>query len=152
MFRGINSLNLDPKGRLAVPTRYRDQLSGLCGGKLILTIDTEQTCLLLYPYPEWQEIEAKLTQLPSFNAVARRIQRLLIGHATEIDMDSNGRVLLSASLREYAELKKKIVMIGQGNKFELWSDSNWQKCRKQWLKQPLGESDDLPAELVSLSL
>lgn len=152
MFRGISSLNLDPKGRLGLPTKYREPLNTLCGGQLIVTIDTEQQCLLLYPFCEWQLIEEKLSDLPSFNPVARRIQRLLIGHATEVSLDANGRFLLPASLRDYAKLDKKAVLIGQGNKFEIWSETHWQTCREAWLQDPLHESDVLPLELESLSL
>lgn len=152
MFRGISSLNLDPKGRLAVPTKYREQLNALCGGQLVVTIDTEQKCLLLYPFPEWQIIEEKLTVLPSFNLLARRIQRLLIGHATEVNLDANGRFLLPANLRDHAALKKKIILLGQGNKFEIWSESNWQTSRDAWLAEPLQEADTLPLELENLSL
>ena len=152
MFRGMSSLNLDPKGRLAVPTKYREQLNTLCGGQLILTIDTEQQCLLLYPACEWQLIEEKLAELPSFNPVARRIQRLLIGHATEVALDANGRFLLPANLRKYAKLDKKTVLLGQANKFEIWSEPQWQSCRDAWLQEPLQASESLPFELESLSL
>lgn len=152
MFRGISLLNLDPKGRIAMPTKYRELLNTSCASKLIVTIDTEQTCLLLYPLSEWQAIEEKLANLPSFNPIARRIQRLLIGHATEIELDSNGRLLLPASLREYAGLEKKTVLLGQATKFEIWSDSVWQACRDEWLQEPLKASDAIPLELESLSL
>ena len=151
MFRGLAVLNLDSKSRLAMPTKYREQLNQLCAAKLILTIDTEQHCLLLYPFTQWQEIEQKLASLPSFNAAARRIQRLLIGHATEVELDTNGRFIVPAVLREYADLHKKLVLVGQGNKFEIWSDSHWRKCREAWLAQPLDE-DNLPLELETLSL
>ena len=133
MFRGINAINIDGKGRIAMPTRYRDTLLAVDAGALVLTIDTEETCLLLYPLKQWQEIEVNLQQLPSFNAAARRIQRLLIGHATDLDLDSNGRVLLPPLLREYAKLDKRIVLIGQGNKFEVWDEGLWQSRRSQWL-------------------
>ncbi len=152
MFRGINSLNLDPKGRIAMPTKYRDPLNTLCGGKLIVTIDTEQTCLLLYPLCEWQVIEEKLAALPSFNPIARRIQRLLIGHATEVELDANGRLLLPASLRDYAELAKKAILLGQGRKFEIWSETVWQACRDEWLQEPLKATDVMPLELENLAL
>ena len=152
MFRGLTSLSLDSKGRLAMPTKYRDKITELCGGKLIVTIDTEQTCLLLYPYCEWQIIEEKISSLPSFNPVARRIQRLLIGHATDVELDSNGRFILPTVLREYAGLKKKVMFLGQSNKFEIWSDKAWQQSREEWLADGLKASDDLPIELESLSL
>ncbi len=152
MFRGLTALNLDTKGRLAIPTRYREQLQNLSAGRLIVTIDTEQCCLLLYPFNEWQVIEAKLAELPSFNAVARRVQRLLIGHATELELDVNGRFLLPAVLRDYAKLQKKVMLVGQANKFEIWSDKLWQKGRDAWLSEFLVDGDVLPLELEQLSL
>jgi MraZ protein len=152
MFRGLTALNLDTKGRLAIPTRYREQLQNLSAGRLIVTIDTEQCCLLLYPFNEWQVIEAKLAELPSFNAVARRVQRLLIGHATELELDVNGRFLFPAVLRDYAKLQKKVMLVGQANKFEIWSDKLWQKGRDAWLSEFLVDGDVLPLELEQLSL
>lgn len=145
MFRGINSVNLDEKGRIAVPTRYRSRLQEEVAGRLVVTIDTEEACLLLYPIYEWEMIEQKLEKLPSFNKAARRIQRLLIGHAAEVEMDSNGRILLPPSLREYASLKKNCVLIGQGKKFEIWPEEGWQELRENLLSEP----HDLPADLLA---
>lgn len=152
MFRGLHNINLDAKGRLAVPTRYRQQLKEESGGKLIATIDTEQHCLLLYTQTEWSAIEAKLVALPSFNQQARRIQRLLVGHATDLELDNNGRVLLPLALRQYAHLDKKVALIGQGNKFEIWDDALWQNQRDLWLQQPVNHVNDLPDDLQQLSL
>ena len=148
MFRGINVINIDGKGRLAVPTRYREAL----GSSLVVTIDTEETCLLLYPAMQWQVIEDNLQRLPSFNAAARRIQRLLIGHATDVELDSNGRLLLPPLLRDYAHLDKRVVMIGQGNKFEVWDEALWQSRREQWLADEASEVGGLPDEMKNFSL
>lgn len=152
MFRGINAITIDAKGRLNVPTRYRDALKNMDGGSLVVTIDTEETCLLLYPAAAWQHIENKLQKMPSFNAAARRIQRLLIGHATDVDIDANGRVLIPTVLRDYAQLEKKVVMIGQGNKFEVWNEQLWQQKREQWLEEEASGKDDLPDEMKDFSL
>ncbi len=152
MFRGINALTIDGKGRLAMPTRYRDALVDPQQSNLVVTIDTEETCLLLYPAAEWQVIENNLQKLPSFNPAARRIQRLLIGHATDVELDSNGRILLPTLLREHARLDKKVVMIGQGNKFELWDDSVWQERRQTWLAEEAAGIDALPDEMKTFSL
>jgi len=153
MFRGINGINIDAKGRIAMPTRYRERLSLDSDSKIILTIDTEERCLLLYPLTEWEKIEAKLAALPSFNAAARRIQRLLIGHATDGELDAQGRILLPSPLRDYADLQKKVVLVGQGKKFELWDESHWNACRGQWLEEESSLDDsDLPDELKSISL
>ncbi len=148
MFRGINAINIDGKGRVAVPTRYREALSS----SLVVTIDTEETCLLLYPAQQWQVIEDNLQRLPSFNAAARRIQRLLIGHAADVELDSNGRVLLPPLLRDYAHLDKRVVMIGQGNKFEVWDELLWQSRREQWLEDEASQQDGLPDEMKTFSL
>ncbi|WP_028387592.1 division/cell wall cluster transcriptional repressor MraZ [Legionella fairfieldensis] len=152
MFRGINPIKIDDKGRFAVPTRYRDALTAQGKQSLVVTIDIEETCLLLYPSAQWQLIEDKLQQLPSFNAAARRIQRLLIGHAMDVELDSNGRLLLSSSLRTYAALEKDGVLIGQGNKFEVWNDALWQTKREQWLMEEASKEDGLPDEMKTFSL
>ncbi len=152
MFRGINAVNMDTKGRMAIPTRYRAALSEKSEQNLILTIDTEALCLLLYPQSEWEIIEAKIAALPSFNAGARRIQRLLIGHASELEVDSQGRILVPPLLREYAELDKKVMLVGQGKKFELWAETHWLAERDTWLAQQTDMMTDLPDELQTLSL
>jgi len=152
VFRGVNGVNIDVKGRMVMPTRYREKLLQHCGGNIVLTIDTEEKCLLLYPLAAWEEIESKLAALPSFNPAARRIQRLLIGHATEVEMDSLGRLLLPTLLRDYAGLNKKAVLIGQGKKFELWDDEHWQTRRGQWLDEESSTDSGLPDEVKLLSL
>jgi MraZ protein len=153
MFRGVNAVNIDAKGRIVMPTRYRDDLLGQNGNHIVMTIDTEERCLLIYPLRAWEIIENQLAQLPSFNPQARRIQRLLIGHATETELDNQGRVLIAPLLRDYAGLSKKAVLIGQGKKFELWDETHWQQRRGQWLAEESGvDSDTLPEEVKSLSL
>lgn len=125
MFRGANAINLDTKGRVAIPTRYRQSLLDDCQGQLVCTIDTQQPCLLLYPLSEWEEIELKLSRLSSMNPHERRLQRLLLGYASEGEMDKNGRFLLSAPLRQHANLEKEIMLVGQLNKFEIWQTETW---------------------------
>ena len=150
MFRGVSAINLDAKGRLAIPTRYRERLAEHCDGQLVVTIDTEERCLLIYPLPQWEDLERKVEALPSFNQAARRVQRLLIGHATDIQVDGSGRILLPIPLREYARLDKKVVMLGQGGKLELWSEAYWLERRDSWLED---QSElDIPAEMRALSL
>lgn len=125
MFRGANAINLDTKGRVTVPTRYRQALLDDCQGQLVCTIDIQQPCLLLYPLSEWEEIELKLSRLSSMNPHERRLQRLLLGYAMEGEMDKSGRLLLSAPLRQHAKLSKEIMLVGQLNKFEIWSSESW---------------------------
>ncbi len=141
MYRGLSAVNLDEKGRIALPTRYRDELSAV-----VVTIDTEESCLLMYPANEWDEIEAKIEALPSFNPAARRVQRLLIGHAAELNVDNNGRILLPQVLRDYAGLEKQIMLVGQGKKFEIWSAAQWELRRKQWLTTNSNGLQDLPVD------
>lgn len=152
MFRGINSVNLDPKGRMAIPVRYRQQLEEEAQGQVVATIDTDVRCLLLYPLHEWEVIERRIEALPSFNRNARRIQRLLLGHATEMELDSQGRILLPPLLREYAALDKKIILVGQGKKFEIWADELWHTSRESWLEEKFEGEEGLPNELQTLSL
>lgn len=152
MFRGVNGVNIDAKGRMVMPTRYRDRLQNESNGHIVLTIDTEERCLLLYTLPAWEEIETKLASLPSFNPIARRIQRLLIGHATDVELDNHGRILLPPLLRDYAGLDKRVMLVGQGKKFELWDENHWQECRGKWLEEELNLDSALPDEIKSLSL
>jgi len=150
MFRGASKITLDAKGRMAMPTRYRDRLSDRSDGRLVVTVDRDY-CLLIYPYPDWEEVERKLMRLPSLNARARKLQRLMVGYATELDLDGHGRILLPRELREFAGLDRQAILIGQGNKFELWDEDSWSAKRDQWL-QADDDSVDLPSELESLSL
>jgi len=149
-FRGVSNLSLDAKGRIVLPARYRERLLEICQSQMIVTIDTEQPCLLIYPLPEWELIEEKIEGLPSFNPATRRIQRLLIGHATEVEVDGNGRMLLSNPLREYAQLGKKVVLIGQGKKFELWDEAVWNERMHTWLHESADGAT--PAALEELTL
>ncbi|MBE1300082.1 MAG: division/cell wall cluster transcriptional repressor MraZ [Alteromonadaceae bacterium] len=126
MFRGANAISLDTKGRVTIPTRYRQTLVDDCQGQLVCTIDTQQPCLLLYPLSEWEEIELKLSRLSSMNPHERRLQRLLLGYAMEGEIDKSGRFLLSQPLRTHAQLNKDIMLVGQFNKFEIWSTEAWQ--------------------------
>lgn len=134
MFRGINRINLDAKGRLAIPTRYRERLQEYCASELVVTVDPDR-CLLIYPLPDWNEIEQRLMKLPTFDESARILQRLLVGHATEVEMDGQGRVLLPTLLREFARLEKQTVMIGQGARFELWDEVRWTAKQEAWLEK-----------------
>jgi MraZ protein len=142
LFRGVNRLSLDSKGRLSIPTRYRQPLQDEAGGQVILTVDRDR-CLLLYPLPVWEEVERQLIRLSSVNPRARALKRLLIGHAEECGMDSGGRILLPAPLREFASLDKQVVLVGQGNKFEVWNESAWSAWRETLLASD-GKDDGEP--------
>jgi MraZ protein len=136
---------------MAIPARYRDLLQENCDGQLVVTVDRDH-CLLIYPLPEWEIIEQKLTRLPNLNKSARLLQRMLIGHATEVELDSSARILVPPPLREFAGMEKKVVLIGQGNKFELWDEERWNRRRDEWLTEDNEEVLELSADLESLSL
>lgn len=132
MFRGINSVTLDPKGRMGLPARHRETVMVVSEGRIVITIDVREACLLLYPLSEWEAVQAKLEGLSNINSQARLLQRLLIGHAADLELDAAGRLLLPAMLRDYACLDKKLVLVGQGNKIEIWSADHWQQQLEYW--------------------
>lgn len=148
VFRGATKVVLDAKGRLAIPTRYRERLASRCAGQIVVTVDKDH-CLLIYPLQDWEELERKLVRLPSMNKVARNIVRIMVGYATEVEMDVNGRILVSRELRDFAGLDKATMLIGQGNKFELWDEDAWVEKRDAWLAG--GDDGDLPPDLESIS-
>ncbi|UAA38097.1 division/cell wall cluster transcriptional repressor MraZ [Paraneptunicella aestuarii] len=152
MFRGANAISLDTKGRVTVPTRYRQLLLDDCQGQLVCTIDIKQPCLLLYPLPEWEEIEQKLSRLSSMNPAERRLQRLLLGYAMEGEMDKNGRFLLSAPLRQHANLGKDIMLVGQLNKFEIWSTEAWNQQVQADIEAEQNANFELTENLQDFSL
>ncbi len=133
-----------------MPSKYRDRLVDACAGRLVATIHLQVKCLLIYPLPMWEEIEQEIQELPSLKPEVGRIQRLLLGYASDIELDGNGRLLLPPSLREHAGLGKKVVLVGQGKKLELWSESAWDAERESGLGQ--AQDQPLPEELFTVSL
>lgn len=154
MFRGISAINLDDKGRLAIPTRYRKELDECCERQLVVTVSVnelcigEPGCLWLYPLPEWEKLEQTISKLPTLNKMAGKLRRFLIGNASECEMDSQGRLLLPEKLRKFAAMDKKIVLVGQLNKFEIWNESAWNVKEQEWMNGDDNESLD---ELGTLS-
>ena len=151
VFRGVNVLSLDAKGRMAMPSKYRERLQTMGNGQVVVTLDMSDPCLLIYPLTEWEDIERKLVRLPSLNKQAVRLKRLLLGHASECELDSHGRILLPPTLRDLVKLDKHVVLLGQGNKFEVWEEQAWNERRDKWL----GETEldqELTDGLESLSL
>ncbi|WP_045858139.1 division/cell wall cluster transcriptional repressor MraZ [Teredinibacter purpureus] len=146
MFQGSNAINMDAKGRMAIPAKCRDSLASACGGRIVMTAHTQDRCVLVYPEPEWQEILPKIEALPTFNKASLRAQRLLIGYATSLELDSNGRVLVPPTLRDYANLDKKLMLVGLGKKFELWSEEAWLASVADL------DDEELPEEMMTLSL
>ena len=152
MFRGATLVNLDSKGRLAVPTRYRETLIEESEGQMVCTIDLHQPCLLLYTLPQWEIIEQKLSRLSSMNPAERRVQRLLLGHASECQMDSAGRLLIASTLRQHASLKKEVMLVGQFNKFELWDEQTWYQQVREDIDAEQAAQEPLSERLQDLSL
>jgi len=151
VFRGVTQLALDAKGRLAIPGKHRAALTGSAENTertLIVTADPSR-CLLVYPRATWEPLQARLMGLSSFNVEIRGLQRLLVGHADEVEMDGTGRILVPPALRQYAGLEHHVVLVGQGNKFELWDDARWQQETARTITFPAG---GLPPELDGFSL
>lgn len=148
MYRGISPISLDTKGRMSIPTRYRASLLESCDGRLMITIDPDY-CLLLYPLPEWESVEQQLVRLSSTNRKARALKRLLLGHAEECSPDASGRLLLPAPLREFAGLDRRVVLVGQGNKFEIWDETVWYRQRDEWIS--VQDRDDEQSDVNTLA-
>ncbi len=148
VFRGVTQLALDAKGRLAIPARHRDALAPAGNGHLVLTADPSR-CLLLYPLAAWEPIQARLMALSSFDEKIRGLQRLIVGHADDVEIDAAGRILVPPALRRYANLDKHVVLVGQGRKFELWDEQQWQHATAQAITFP---ADGLPPELSGFTL
>ena len=152
MFRGFTTLSVDNKGRLAVPSRYRDRLQLMSEGELVLTLNPLDRSLWLYPLSEWELIESKLAELSDFDKQSRRAKQMMRGYASDCRLDSQGRILLSQELREYATINKQAVILGQGNKFEIWDEKSWREQRDQWLKEVDTEDSEPSERLKTLSL
>jgi len=138
---------MDAKGRLAIPARVRDELAADCGGRVVVTAHHQEPCLLVYPEPHWLELLPKIEAMPNINRRARQIQRALLGYATSLELDGNGRILLPPTLRNHAGLEKELMLVGLGRKLEIWSEPRWYS----WMGE-VSEDDELPPEALSLNL
>ena len=152
MFRGFSSVSIDSKGRLAVPSRFRERLVEIAGGCLVQTLNPLDRCLWLYPLNEWEVIEGKLASLSDFDRQSRRTKQMMRGYATDSQLDGQGRILIPQELRAYASLDKQAVILGQGNKFEVWDLGSWEAQRDQWLDQVGDENGETSEALKPLSL
>lgn len=152
MFRGTVQLKLDEKGRIAIPAKYRERLREQCGGRLVVALgidaqtNQEEPYLMVYPAPVWEDVEARVNQLPSTNKRVQRFKRRLIGNAEDGDMDAQGRVKLPARLLEKVGIDREVDLIGQGNKFELWDRETWAQVNAE----PELEGE-MPAALADFS-
>jgi len=134
LFSGIHSLNLDSKGRIAIPSCYREKLLEVCGGRVVTTGNNDQRCLLLFAKPHWEEFNAFLLGLPPFDRETRELHRIFLGHAFDGQMDPQGRLLINPELRKFANLEKEVVIVGVGRKFEIWEPGAWSAYRNVCLE------------------
>jgi MraZ protein len=123
MFQGETAITIDEKGRMAIPTAYRELVVAVCNSRLIATYNPFETgCLWLFPPKEWESVREQVVALPTAKAVHRNLQMKLVGAAAPLDVDGNGRVLLPASQRSAAGIERRAVLLGMGSRFELWSE------------------------------
>ena len=148
MFRGSSSVNLDAKGRLAMPSRYRQELDERCEGQMVITIDLHDPCLCLYPLSEWERVEAQISRMSSMLPEARRLQRLLVGNAIDVELDGSGRMLIPPQLRARAGLDKHVALVGMLHKFQIWDEQKWSEQFEQDISFVQG--NEIPEELRNL--
>ena len=149
MFEGATALSLDAKGRLAIPARHRESLLAAAEGSLVLTAHPHR-CLLLYPAPAWQPIRDQVLKGSSLNPTIAAIKRVLVGNARTEELDSAGRILVAAELRDYAKLEKTVYLVGQGSHFEIWNEAAWKQQNDLAAEALL--SGDLPPGFEDLVL
>lgn len=152
MFRGTSAITLDNKKRITIPTKYREELIADCQGKMVCTVDIQHPCLLLYPLPEWEEIELKLCGLSTMNPQERLLQQVLLGNASDCEMDKSGRLLINGPLCQHASLEKSVMLVGQLKKFEIWSESAWQAQMQRGISKIQAGEIELTERLLDLSL
>ncbi|HOP22602.1 MAG TPA: division/cell wall cluster transcriptional repressor MraZ [Gammaproteobacteria bacterium] len=149
MFFGETAVNLDAKGRLAIPVRYRELIAGACNNKLVLTYNPfEISSLLLYPEEEWDKLKDQIMALSSFNDEHRNLQLKLVGSAFHIEPDKGFRLQLPVNMRQEASMDKKVVMLGMGKKFEIWNDDALMKVRRAVINKSGDEVTDEMKKIV----
>ena len=148
MFRGSSFHTIDDKGRLAIPTSYRDLVAAECGLRLVFTYNPfEKGSLYIYPYATWEKVRDGVNALPRLKAANRALQLKLVGAAAIVEPDGNGRIPIPASQRAAIGIEKKAVLLGMGDKFELWSE----QAHRAQIETPLAD-EDFGDELVGLQL
>ncbi|MCB1801023.1 MAG: division/cell wall cluster transcriptional repressor MraZ [Gammaproteobacteria bacterium] len=154
MFLGVNTLNLDAKGRLAIPAKHREALAECCASRVAVTLNpvSRDKCLWLYPENEWRDVARKLSRLPAMDGKSQALKRLILGHASELELDGQGRILLSNELRSYAGLGKRVALVGQVNKFEIWDVDAWEGNRDRWLGEVADDAAGLTEQLGEITL
>jgi MraZ protein len=136
VYFGETAINLDAKGRLAIPTRYREPIQDKSGGRMVLTYSAfDSGALYLYPEQEWERVRDEVTGLTTFNPGHRSLQRKLVGSASAVEPDGNGRIQLPQTLRQVAGLDKRVALLGMGNRFEIWDEDSLNKKREEEEKE-----------------
>jgi MraZ protein len=149
VFFGETAINLDEKGRLAVPIRYRDAVAEQCGNRMVLTYSAfDSRSLWLQPEKTWERVRDDVMALPNFNASHRSLQRRLVGSATVVEPDGNGRILLPPSLRQVAGLEKRVIFLGLGNRFEIWDEDTLNSQRAEEISNLDAQASTEMASLV----
>jgi|SRR5262245_3435075 len=141
MFRGRFENTIDSKGRISVPSKFREVLSSHYDERLIVT--NFDACLWAYPYREWQAIEEKVSALPQFKAEVRALQRVFISAASECPMDKQGRILIPPPLREYAGIEREVIFVGMVKRIEIWAKGRWQTEFERSQEKISGSMEDL---------
>jgi MraZ protein len=148
MFQGETVISVDEKGRLAIPTAYRELIARACDNHMVIAYNPfESGCLWLFPRPEWERVRDRVTDLSTIKRVHRDLQLKLVGAAAQVDLDGAARVLLPASQRAASGIGKKAVLLGMGNKFELWSDN----AHLAKIQQTIAE-EEISEEMAGLKL
>ena len=138
MFQGETAITIDDKGRLAIPTSYRDLVARACGNRLVLTYSpVDMGCLYLYPQDVWEKVRDQVNALPRTRSVNRQMQFKLVGAAAFVEPDGSGRISIPASQRSACGLDKRAVLLGMGDKFELWSE----QAHHAQIRQTLSDAD-----------
>jgi MraZ protein len=149
VFQGAAQLNLDTKGRLAIPARHRDALAQAGDGHLVLTAHPHR-CLLLYPAPAWEPIRDRILATPSFDPRSAAAKRVLVGNARDSEIDAAGRILIAPELRDYAGCEKQVWLVGMGSHFEIWSDAGWRRQHETAFEALAGNEPPPGFEGISL--
>lgn len=153
MFRGSNPITVDAKGRIAIPSAYRQPIRDACGGRMVITQHWDK-CLLIYPKPQFEEFERSLLSRGGLNPQVREFQLFLLGNARDLEMDGQGRLLLSSTLRDFAAIDSRAVLVGMGNRIELWSEDAWQAVNDASCETlaKMAKAGELPDVLQDLPL
>jgi len=154
VFKGSDPINMDTKGRMAIPTLYRPLLDEICSSDLVITIDMKSACLTLSPLPEWKKFEEKVAALPALDELGEMLSRFVVGQAKDLQVDGSGRILIPPELRGYAQLEKKLVLVGRSQRLEIWSEENWNAEREksqETYRSMLLDRDNMSDALKNLS-